>query len=182
MIRFFDILLASLGIFVLSPLMLSIFLLCFFDTGSPIFIQRRLGNNRRSFKLCKFRTMRVGTDDLPTHLVLASAVTNLGRLLRRTKLDELPQLFNVVVGDMSLVGPRPCLESQAELISARAAVGVLAAKPGVTGLAQIRGIDMSAPQLLAQTDAEMLRKLNLRFYFYLIFATIIGRGSGDRVK
>jgi lipopolysaccharide/colanic/teichoic acid biosynthesis glycosyltransferase len=83
---------------------------------------------------------------------------------------------------MSLVGPRPCLPTQTELIRERAARGVFAARPGITGLAQVRGIDMSTPALLAQTDADMLARLNLGLYFRLILLTVVGRGGGDRIK
>jgi lipopolysaccharide/colanic/teichoic acid biosynthesis glycosyltransferase len=103
-------------------------------------------------------------------------------LLRRTKLDELPQLWNVLTGDMSLVGPRPCLLSQHELIAAREARGVFAARPGITGLAQISEIDMSTPELLAETDARMLARLTGREYFRYLFATVLGKGSGDRIR
>jgi len=126
--------------------------------------------------------MRLGTADLPTHLVASSAITPLGRLLRRTKLDELPQLWNVLRGDMSLVGPRPCLPSQSELIAARDAARVFFVRPGITGLSQIRGIDMSDPKLLAETDMEMLRGFNILVYFKLIYLTLIGRGRGDQVR
>ena len=125
--------------------------------------------------------MRPDTASVATHLADASAVTGFGRFLRRTKLDELPQLWNVLKGDMSLVGPRPCLFNQEELINERAQRGVFNARPGITGLAQIQGIDMSTPELLAKTDAEMLESLNLISYFRFIFLTVLGKGSGDRV-
>jgi lipopolysaccharide/colanic/teichoic acid biosynthesis glycosyltransferase len=125
--------------------------------------------------------MRPDTASVATHLADDSAVTGVGCLLRRTKLDELPQLWNVLKGDMSLVGPRPCLFNQEELINERAQRGVFNARPGITGLAQIQGIDMSTPELLAKTDAEMLESLNLISYFRFIFLTVLGKGSGDRV-
>jgi lipopolysaccharide/colanic/teichoic acid biosynthesis glycosyltransferase len=112
----------------------------------------------------------------------ASAVTPLGRFLRRTKLDELPQLWNVLKGEMSLVGPRPCLFNQQELIDAREQLGVFAARPGITGLAQVNEIDMSTPELLAQTDARMLSSLGIRNYFAYILMTVTGKGSGDRIS
>lgn len=102
--------------------------------------------------------------------------------MRRTKLDELPQLWNVLRGEMSLVGPRPCLFNQAELIQERAALQVFDARPGITGLAQINEIDMSTPKLLAETDARMLATLTVRDYFGYIFQTVAGSGSGDRVR
>ena len=126
--------------------------------------------------------MRPDTASVATHLADASAVTALGRFLRRTKLDELPQLWNVLTGDMSLVGPRPCLFSQPELIAERQALGVFDVRPGITGLAQIRGIDMSTPKPLAETDAQMIANLGLTQYFRYIVRTIIGQGSGDRIR
>jgi lipopolysaccharide/colanic/teichoic acid biosynthesis glycosyltransferase len=132
--------------------------------------------------LLKFRTMRPGTAHVATHLASADAVTPYGRFLRRSKLDELPQMWNVLTGDMSLVGPRPCLPSQGELIAARERLGVLEARPGITGLAQVRGIDMSTPQLLAQTDAHMLGALTLGAYFRYLVLTALGRGAGDRIN
>lgn len=182
MIRFLDILLASIGIFVLAPIYLLLLLVGLMDTGSPLFIQKRIGRLQQPFFLLKFRTMRTDTASVATHLADPSAITAFGKFLRRTKLDELPQLWNVLRGEMSLVGPRPCLPIQTELIEARAALGVFAARPGVTGLAQIRGVDMSTPALLAKTDAEMLRSLNLSLYLGLILQTIFGRGGGDRVQ
>jgi len=119
---------------------------------------------------------------MPTHLVSAKSVTKFGSFLRRTKLDELPQLFNVLMGHMSLVGPRPNVPSQLELIEARERFGVYSVRPGITGLAQVRRIDMSTPELLAQTDAEMLEKFSVHTYLRLIFDTIGGKGSGDRIK
>ena len=126
--------------------------------------------------------MRRDTAWVGTHLADAIAVTPSGRFLRRTKLDELPQVWNVLRGEMSLVGPRPCLLNQEELIAERVARGVFDARPGITGLAQIQGIDMSTPELLAKTDAEMLESLNVYTYFRYIFLTFLGKGTGDRVR
>jgi lipopolysaccharide/colanic/teichoic acid biosynthesis glycosyltransferase len=152
-----------------------------FDTGSPIFLQQRVGRNQKPFTLVKFRTMRKDTASVASHLASASAITSFGHFLRRTKLDELPQLWNVLKGEMSLVGPRPCLFNQEELIEERQSRGVLAARPGITGLAQVNDIDMSTPRLLAETDQKMLENLTIGAYFKYIFMTVAGKGAGDRV-
>jgi O-antigen biosynthesis protein WbqP len=165
-----------------APLLAVLWLIGWFDTRAPLFRQERIGQHQQPFVLLKFRTMRPDTVSVATHLADASAVTSFGRFLRRTKLDELPQLWNVLRGEMSLVGPRPCLFNQNELIAERAARGVFEARPGITGLAQIQGIDMSTPELLAKTDAEMISSLGLRDYFRFIFMTVLGKGTGDRVR
>jgi O-antigen biosynthesis protein WbqP len=126
--------------------------------------------------------MKLGTAHVPTHMVSKNAITPLGALLRRTKLDELPQIWNVLRGEMSFVGPRPGLPNQFELIQARVAFGVYSVRPGITGLAQINTIDMSTPELLAETDAQMLRELSLVNYFKYLIRTVAGKGAGDRVK
>jgi O-antigen biosynthesis protein WbqP len=170
------------GLVLGAPVLLVIYLVGLLDTGSPLLRQERVGRNQRTFTLLKFRTMWPETASVPSHLVEASAVTPLGTFLRRTKLDELPQLWNVLKGEMSLVGPRPCLFSQTELISERALRGVFCARPGITGLAQVNNIDMSTPKLLAETDAQMLKELTMSAYFKYIFMTLVGKGSGDVVK
>lgn len=180
--RALDILLALAGLAVTAPVFLVLLVAGLFDTGSPLFIQERVGRHQRPFRLVKFRTMRPGTPSVGTHLADPAAVTPLGRILRRTKLDELPQLWNVLKGEMSLVGPRPCLPNQTELIAERAKRGVFAARPGITGLAQIRGIDMSDPVRLAEVDAEMLASLNVARYLGYLLATVLGAGRGDRVR
>ncbi len=182
MTRILDLWSALFGLVLLSPVMLVIWAIAWFDNRSPLFMQERVGRYQRPFMLVKFRTMRPDTASVATHLADASAITPFGGFLRRTKLDELPQLWNVLWGDMSLVGPRPCLFNQQELIAQRAALGVFNARPGITGLAQIQGIDMSTPELLAKTDAQMLASLTLPVYFRYIFLTVLGRGSGDRVR
>lgn len=182
MIRTFDILISIFGLLFGSPALLLIFLMGVFDTGSPIFRQVRVGRYQKPFLLVKFRTMQPDTASVASHLADASAITNLGSFLRRTKLDELPQLWNVLKGEMSLVGPRPCLFNQIELIGERSSCGVFKARPGITGLAQVKKIDMSTPKLLAETDALMLKELTISLYFKYIFMTICGKGAGDRVR
>lgn len=182
MTRVFDVLLSFLGLLMGAPILALLWILGWLDTGSPLFRQERVGRNQKPFMLVKFRTMRPDTASVATHLADASAVTKLGHFLRRSKLDELPQLWNVLKGEMSLVGPRPCLFSQTELIEERESRGVFNARPGITGLAQIKGIDMSTPGLLAETDALMLKELDLRAYFTFILKTVTGSGRGDRIK
>ena len=102
--------------------------------------------------------------------------------MRRNKLDELPQLWNVLCGEMSLVGPRPCLYNQEVLIVKRARCGVFDVRPGITGMAQINGIDMSTPDLLSKTDSEMISSMSVVNYFKYIFLTLCGRGRGDKIR
>ena len=182
MIRLLDFVLALCGLLLLWPVMLVILVIGWFDTRSPVFAQVRVGKNQKAFTLIKFRTMPVSTQSVATHLVGASSVTKLGRFLRKTKLDELPQLINVVKGEMSIVGPRPCLFNQQELIDEREARGVFNVLPGITGLAQVNDIDMSTPELLAQWDQKMIQSYSLKYYFTYIIQTATGKGTGDRVK
>ena len=146
-IRFFDFTLSLIGLIFLSPLLILTYFVGFIDNGSPLFIQERVGHNLKSFKLIKFRTMPIKTRSVGTHLVKDIKFTSFGYFLRRTKLDEIPQLLNVFFGDMSLVGPRPCLFNQRKLISERKKRGYLKVKPGITGLSQISNINMKKPQL-----------------------------------
>lgn len=182
MIRFLDIFFSLIGLILLSPLLTIIFIIAFLDTGSPLFIQERVGRYKLPFILIKFRTLPSNTVSVATHFLDPASITSFGLLLRKTKLDELPQFWNVLKGDMSLVGPRPGLLNQPNLTSEREKLGVFAVRPGITGRAQIYGIDMSTPELLAQTDARMIAEMSVRNYFKYIFLTVLGKGSGDRVK
>ncbi len=182
MIRFLDFTFSFLGILFLWPLAIVLYIIGLFDTGSPLFLQERVGKHKKPFTLIKFRTMRKDTKSVATHLASQSAITKYGNFLRKTKLDELPQLLNVLTGSMSLVGARPSLFSQTELIGEREKRGIYNHVPGITGLAQINEIDMSTPLLLAETDATMYETLNVKKYFYYILATIGGKGQGDRIK
>jgi O-antigen biosynthesis protein WbqP len=182
MIRIFDIFFSSLGLFFLSPVLVIIFIIGWLENGDPIFKQERVGLYKKPFFIFKFRTMKLDTDILATHLIDSSAVTDFGRILRKNKLDELPQLWNVLLGEMSIVGPRPCLFNQTKLINERDFNNVFNVPPGITGLSQLEGIDMSRPKLLAKTDAKMIKNLNFINYFRYIFLTILGQGSGDKVK
>jgi lipopolysaccharide/colanic/teichoic acid biosynthesis glycosyltransferase len=182
LIRLLDIIFAICGLIIGFPVLIILTLIGLFDTGSPIFFQTRVGRNKKPFTLVKFRTMKPDTAHVASHLASASAITAFGGFLRKTKLDELPQLWNVLWGDMSLVGPRPCLFNQQELITEREKRGVFKSRPGITGLAQVHEIDMSTPELLANTDKEMIDSLTVANYFKYILMTVSGKGSGDRVK
>ena len=181
MTRISDILFAFLGLVLLSPILIVLMIIGYFDTGSPIFRQERVGKGKRAFRLVKFRSMYVNAPSVATHLASVSSITPFGSFLRKSKMDELPQLWNVFVGEMSLVGPRPSLFNQEELIYERDSRGVYSVRPGITGLAQINKIDMSTPQRLAETDAKMIQELNTLGYFKYIFLTVFGKGFGDRI-
>lgn len=182
MIRLLDISLAFFGLIFAFPIFIIIYIIGLFDTGSPVFKQERVGRNKKPFILVKFRTMSVETKSVASHLASSASITKLGHFLRRTKIDELPQLWNVLKGEMSLVGPRPGLFNQEELAAARDVHGVYSVRPGITGEGQVNDIDMSTPELLAEIDAKMIRELNLKNYFKFILQTVTGKGSGDRIK
>jgi len=181
-IRVFDFVFSLLGLVLGFPVLLVLTVIGLFDTGSPIFRQVRVGRHRKPFTLVKFRTMKVDTASVATHLASSASITRFGHFLRKTKLDELPQLWNVLKGEMSLVGPRPGLFNQEELTEERSKRGVFDARPGITGLAQVSEIDMSTPALLAETDQKMIQSLTVADYFKYIFMTVAGKGAGDRVR
>ena len=164
MIKILDFFAAFFGLLFLWPILLVVTIMGFIDTGSPIFVQERVGRYKKPFKLIKFRTMNIDTKSVASHLASQSSITKLGTFLRKTKLDELPQLINVLKGEMSLVGPRPNLYNQDKLIAARDELGVYDVLPGITGLAQIQNIDMSTPKLLAKVDKQMIDTLNVKDY------------------
>jgi O-antigen biosynthesis protein WbqP len=177
--RVFDFLVSFLLLVLCSPILLIIIVaIRLQSSGSAIFSQARVGIKEQPFTCYKLRTMYAGTPNLPTHEVAALSVTPLGKYLRRFKFDELPQLYNVLVGDLSLVGPRPCLPSQVELVEARRRLGVFEVRPGITGLAQINGIDMSDADRLAEMDAQYVRAQSLIGDLKLIMATLRGQGIG----
>ncbi|HST35272.1 MAG TPA: sugar transferase [Allosphingosinicella sp.] len=164
------------GVLLCLPLMLLIRLE---SRGSPLFVQLRVGRAQRPFRMLKLRTMAAGTGDLPSHDVGRHRITRVGRSLRRWKLDELPQLLNVLVGSMSLVGPRPCLPSQSELIAARAERDLFVLRPGVTGPGQLAGVDMSEPARLAAVEADYFRRATPLSDLRLMVGTVLGSGAGD---
>lgn len=181
-IRCLDLTFSVIGLLLTWPILVVLLIIGYFDNGSPLFFQNRVGKNQKSFTLVKFRTMRLDTAHVASHLASVSSITPLGQILRKTKLDELPQLWNVLKGEMSLVGPRPCLFNQEELIRERQARNVFDFRPGITGLAQVQSIDMSTPELLAQVDQKMLASMTIPKYFKYILLTLTGKGSGDRVS
>jgi len=180
--RTFDLLASLLGLLLLGWLILALALLVRATSPGPgLFRQTRVGRHRRPFTCYKLRTMAADTRVAPTHEVSAASVTPLGRRLRRWKLDELPQLWNVLRGEMSLVGPRPCLPIQTALIAERERLGVFAVRPGITGPAQVMGVDMSDPVRLAAIDAAYAREHDVLGDLRLLLATLSGRGAADRV-
>jgi len=181
MLRFFDFIFSFLGLILVSPVLILVYIICLFDTGKPIFRQERVGRYKKPFILFKFRTMVPGIASVASHLADVSTITPVGAFLRRTKLDELPQLWNVLKGEMSLVGPRPCLFNQTLLIIERETHNVFSVRPGITGLSQINKIDMSTPHLLAETDARFLAQMTIAMYFKYILMTVVGKGGGDVV-
>ncbi len=181
--RLFDLALAVLLIFPVAALLAVLAVLIRLDSpGSALFSQTRIGRHGVPFTCLKLRTMYSGTPITPTHEAPAGSVTRIGKFLRATKLDELPQLWNILRGDMSFVGPRPCLTMQSELIEARRRLGVLALLPGITGVAQVKGIDMSDPQRLAETDAVYLKSRSVWGDVRILALTVLGFGGGDRTR
>lgn len=180
--RVLDFVLALVLLFCSIPIMLLLFCWGWFFLKSPIFVQSRLGKNENVFVLVKFRSMPIGTKCAPTHLIDSAGINVYGKFLRKSKLDELPQLWNVLKGEMSLVGPRPGLPGQVELTACRRAQGVFAVRPGITGLAQLNKIDMSTPEVLAKADAQMIQTMSVKKYFKFLILTMLGKGSGDQIR
>lgn len=150
--------------------------------ASPWFLQKRIGREKRPFTIVKLRTMRKDTPHLASHQLADPKLSRLGALLRRLKIDELPQIWNVLTGSMSFVGPRPCLPSQKKLIFERDRLGVYRIRPGITGPSQIAGIDMSTPVALAQCDATYLEQPSLMRDLGYMLTTVRGGGRGDAIR
>jgi len=182
LIRIIDFFAAVFGLVLLSPIFIIIAVILFLEHRKPFFIQKRVGRDQKPFVLIKFRSMSSKAANLPTHEISTDLITKTGRFIRATKLDELPQLLNVLKGDMSFVGPRPCLTTQSELIFERASRNVFSLRPGITGPAQVKSIDMSTPLKLAIEDSHLVSNLNVSNYFKYIFMTLAGWGQGDRVR
>jgi O-antigen biosynthesis protein WbqP len=180
--RTFDVLVSALGLIFLMPVMILIACLVSKSSrGGVLFVQTRIGKSEKLFQCYKFRTMTHGAPVAGSHEVAESWVTPTGRRLRSAKLDELPQLFNVLRGDMSLVGPRPCLPVQTDVITERRARNVFSIRPGITGTAQLASIDMSTPEKLAQADSEYIESQTFMGDLRILAATVVGGGFGDAV-
>lgn len=149
--------------------------------ANPIFTQVRVGRGQEAFKIIKLRTMKIGTGDHASHNTSSNNILWSGKFIRKIKIDELPQILNVLIGNMSFVGPRPCLPSQLELIEARNQAGIFDLVPGITGPSQLAGLDMSQPIKLAQMDATYRGKWSIWRDLSLIFLTFAARGTGDAV-
>jgi O-antigen biosynthesis protein WbqP len=170
--RLLDLALASLALVVLAPVLVLVAMAVRIEDGGPaLFRQRRSGREGETFTLLKFRSMPVGSANLPSSAAHRLRVTRVGALIRRTNLDELPQLLNIVAGDMSLVGPRPALPSQAELLAFRRDNGAISCRPGLTGLAQVKSYDGMPVTLKAECDGEYARKMSLLLDCSIILRT-----------
>lgn len=181
--RLFDFSASLVGLVCLGWLIGLLAILVKRDSDGPgIYAQPRVGRDGAVFTCYKLRTMHRTTVSAASHETPASAVTGLGRRLRALKLDELPQLWNVLKGEMSFVGPRPCLPSQTVLIEERGRRGVLSVRPGITGEAQVQGVDMSDPVRLAEIDAHYVNNRSFLGDLTLILQTVAGGGRGDRVR
>ena len=183
--RAVDILVALAGLILLSPLFAGVALAVVLQSPGPaLHWSRRVGRDEHIFRMPKFRTMRVGTPDVATHLLTDPDqwVTPVGRFLRRASLDELPQLWSILKGDMSLVGPRPALFNQDDLVALRRAAGVAGLRPGLTGWAQVNGRDELPIAEKARLDAEYLQRMSLAFDLQIIAMTALAAFSGRGVS
>lgn len=182
--RFFDFILSLIAIILLAPFLIMISILVKTTSKGPVFFkQRRVGKNNKEFTIYKFRTMRTDTPDVATHLLENPDVfiTDIGKVLRKTSLDELPQLFNIFKGDMSIVGPRPALYNQYDLIEMRRKAGVESLVPGLTGWAQINGRDEIELDLKVKLDKQYKEKMGLIFDLKIIFLTALKVVKSDGV-
>ena len=163
---------ALIGLILLSPVILISCILIIFEDGIPVFfVQERIGKNEKTFKLFKIRTMIKNAPITGTHNISKNHLLRFGNLLRRLKIDELPQVINYIFGDLNLIGPRPGMPSQIELLRARKEKKIFQIKPGITGLAQIMGYDMSNPKLLSDIDKLYIDKKSIRLDIMIFFAT-----------
>lgn len=171
--RLLDIFCSLLALILLFPLLLTIAMLIkIFDPGPVFFSQSRVGKDEKSFNFYKFRSMPVNTGDIPSDKVGSVKLTLVGKIIRRTNVDELPQLFNIIKGDMSIVGPRPPIPSQKELICARKRNGAIKLKPGLTGLAQVNSFDYMTSRQKADFDGEYYKNLSFFLDVKIVLNTI----------
>ena len=184
--RFFDIVLSLMAIIVFSWLLIIIAVaIVVEDKGNILFKQKRIGKNKKEFYIYKFRTMKVSTPkDVPTHLLdnPESYITKIGGFLRKTSLDELPQLFNILKGDMSIVGPRPALWNQFDLIALRDENGSNSVRPGLTGWAQVNGRDELPIDVKAGFDGEYIKKMSIIFDIKIILMTVVSVFTSKGVR
>ena len=184
--RFFDIVLSLGAIVVLSPVLLVLAVLIKLDSKGPVlFKQKRVGKDKTHFEILKFRTMYADVPkDVPTHLLSdpASKITKIGRFLRKSSLDELPQIFNIFKGEMSIIGPRPALWNQFDLIEERDKYGANDVRPGLTGLAQIMGRDELPIDVKAKYDGDYVKDITFKNDVKIFFRTIFSVASADGIK
>ncbi|MFZ7942494.1 sugar transferase [Neobacillus sp. 19] len=183
--KILDIILAFIGIVVLSPIFLILIICIKLDSNGPVlFKQRRIGKEKSEFYILKFRTMKIDTPkDTPTHLLEdpESYITRVGKFMRKTSLDELPQILNILKGEMSIIGPRPCLWNQFDLIAERDKYGANDIYPGLTGWAQINGRDELPIEIKAKLDGDYVEKLSFGFDVKCFFGTIVSILKHDGV-
>lgn len=183
--RLIDIILSIIGLIILSPVFLILIIGIKLDSKGPIFFkQKRVGLHKTHFMILKFRTMRIDTPkDTPTHLLKDPDmyITKMGKFLRKTSLDELPQIFNILVGQMSIIGPRPALWNQYDLIEERDKYGANNILPGLTGWAQIKGRDELPIDIKAELDGEYVKKKGLIFDIKCFLGTLVSVVKRDGV-
>lgn len=183
--RLIDIILTLIGVIVLSPLYLILIIAIKIDSRGPVlFKQKRIGINKIHFNILKFRTMRIDTPkDTPTHLLGSpdQYITIVGKFLRKTSLDELPQVWNILVGQMSIIGPRPALWNQYDLIAERDKYGANDVQPGLTGWAQINGRDELSIEVKAKLDGDYVEKIGLWMDVRCFIGTVVSVVKSDGV-
>ncbi|WP_083512072.1 sugar transferase [Amphibacillus sediminis] len=183
--RVIDIMLSLIGLVLLTPVFIILIIGIKLDSSGPIlFKQKRVGKNKRHFNILKFRTMRIDTPkDTPTHLLVNpdQYITRMGRFLRKTSLDELPQIFNIIAGQMSIIGPRPALWNQYDLIEERDKYHANDVLPGLTGWAQINGRDELPIDVKARLDGEYIDQFSFKMDLRCFFGTIVSVIKSDGV-
>lgn len=171
--RFFDLIGSIVALNFLVPIIVIVYtVIKIFDRGPVIFKQERVGLNGKLFTLYKFRSLPVGTEDCPSSELKSIKESLIGKVLRRTNIDEMPQLFNILKGEMSFVGPRPCLESQIYLCKQRKLNGAICCRPGVTGLAQVRSFDGMTLEEKAQLDGKYARSVSFKNDLHILVKTV----------